>query len=141
MNKYIIKNLLKTGDNSAIAIDDNSRSETIDSPGTLIKDGRILDLGRHIPKVKNGGYAIGLYKFGPNMSKAFFSEADRMINAKKYNAGFHDPLLPLFSSHEVLGLSTNGLSWTDLDTEEDIPYAKDLLKKILIEEQQLSKIS
>ena len=138
LNKYIINNLLTTGDHSAIVIDDKCKT-TIDSPGTIIKDGRILDLGRHIPKVKNGGYAMGLYKFGPNMSKAFFDEADRMINAKKYNAGFHDPLLPLFRSHEVLGLSTNGLSWTDLDTEEDIPYAKNLLKKILIEEKQYSK--
>ena len=138
LNKYIINNLVTTGDHSTIVIDDNPRDKPIDSPGTIIKDGCISDLGRHIPTSKNGGYAIGLYKFNSNISKAFFNEADKMINAKKYGAGFHDPLLSLFSFYEVFSLSTNGLSWTDLDTKEDIQYAENLLKQILIEEMQYS---
>ena len=134
LNKVIIANLLDDEHKSCIAIDDKNKDNFIDSPKTIIRDGRIYDLGRYIPHEQSSGYAIGLYKFGKELIDAFFAEADKMFEKSMYNAGFHDPLIPLFGKYEISWVSTNGLSWSDIDTPQDIPYAQRVLEKILLEE-------
>ena len=137
LNKYILKEFVKSNGKSEIMLDIKNRLSEIDSPGTIIKNNRIYDLGRHISKDDNGGYAIGLYKFNSDLSSAYFNEIEKMLKDYKYNAGFHDPLIPLFRNYEVFPASTNGLSWTDIDTKEDIPRAENLLKEITSEEKNL----
>ncbi|MGD9129912.1 MAG: NTP transferase domain-containing protein [Candidatus Woesebacteria bacterium] len=128
VNPKIIQSMIKTK-NSCIMIDDLRKQEIIDSPGTLVKRDRILDLGRHIPLKKNAGYAIGLYYFNKILSQAFFNQANELLKTE-LNAGFHDPLCKLFNRYRVYPLSTKGLSWTDLDDPEDIPKVKKIINQI-----------
>lgn len=137
LNKFILKEIVKSNGKSEIMLDIKNRSSEIDSPGTIIKNNRIHDLGRHISKNDNGGYAIGLYKFNSALSIAYFNEIEKMLRDNKYNAGFHDPLISLFQNYEVSPASTNGLSWTDIDTKEDISRAENLLREIIFEEKNL----
>jgi len=130
----IIKRLLDYPKKSAIILDTLNKTRNIDSPRTIIENERIIDLGRHIPAEKNGGYAIGIYKFGEELSTAYFSQMDKMLKDNQYNAGFHDPLRALFRKYEVAYVSTGGLSWTELDTPKDIPHLEKVLQKIKIEE-------
>ena len=135
LNKFILKEIIKSNGKSEIMLDIKNRLSEIDSPGAIIKNNRIYDLGRHISKNDNGGYAIGLYKFNNALSIAYFNEIEKMLRDYKYNAGFHDPLISLFHNYEVFPTSTNGLSWTDIDTKEDISRAENLLREITFEEK------
>jgi choline kinase len=119
---------------SVIAIDDVHRLDEIDSPGTIIDSGRIYDLGRHIPRSKNGGYAIGVYKFNEELSRAFFKEAETLLS-NNIQAGFHDPLPSLFKNYPVYAHSTQGLSWADVDEPAEIPQMERTIKRIIKEEQ------
>ena len=135
LNKFIVKSLMTGMNVSSIAIDDVPRNEPIDSPGIITKDSRVLDLGRHIPFNKSPGYAIGLYRFNKALSRVFFSEAEKMLEIN-LNAGFHDPLRNLFNKYPVFLRSTGGLLWTDVDTDEDLVFARHLLKKIIVQENE-----
>lgn len=136
LNKFIIKELLEKSGLSAIAIDDSVNRGIIDSPSITVRGNRIYDLGRHILSEESGGYAIGLYKFNKEFSSVFFSKGEQMLS-ENINAGFHDPLINLFSDYPVFIHSTNGLAWTDIDTKEDIPYAQKVLHKIIKEESSI----
>jgi len=136
LNKFIIKGLLEKSGLSAIAIDDSVGRGIIDSPSITVRGNRIYDLGRHIPSEESGGYAIGLYKFNKELSSVFFSKGEQMLS-ENINAGFHDPLINLFSDYPVFIHSTNGLAWTDIDTKEDIPYAQSVLNNAVIEENSI----
>ena len=129
INRNILSDLIKIKKESAIAVDDSQRGASIDSPCVKSVNGRIYDLGRHIPFERSGGYAVGVYKFGEQLSSEFFNMAEQIF-VKNPNAGFHDPLIPLFKDYPVYVSSTKGRSWMDVDKKEDIPIAIDLLRKI-----------
>jgi choline kinase len=134
INKNIIKNLIESDNESAIAVDDSKKDPSIDSPGIKVIDGRVYDLGRHISFKRSGGYAVGVYKFGRRLSSIFFPKAEQVF-AKNPNAGFHDPLIPLFKDYPVYVCSTKGRSWMDIDKKEDISIACNLLQNIKNEEE------
>jgi len=134
INANIIKDLIETHDQSAIAIDDSKRNALIDSPKVVVADRRIYDLGRHIPFEKAGGYAIGVYKLGQEISPAFFETAEKIFSNDQ-NAGFHDPLIPLFKDYPVYLCSTKMRRWMDIDKKEDIGVACNLLNMIRVEEE------
>ena len=138
VNKIIMNKLINSNHESAIMLDSMNKQKLIDSPGTIVKNGRIFDIGRHIPNSSNGGYAIGLYKFGGHLSTAYYMEVERMLKMNMYNSGFHDPLIPLLKSSSVYMESTDGLSWTDIDEKEDILKAQNILQKIMVEENDES---
>lgn len=133
INGDIIKDIIESEYLSAIVGDDSKHSEPIDSPILEIIDNRIYDLGRHISFEKSGGYAIGLYKFGKDLSSVFFDIAQNVFE-KNNNSGFHDPLIKLFKDFPVYICSTKERLWMDIDTKEDILLANNILKKIIKEE-------
>ena len=57
-----------------------------------------------------------------------------MLEKKMYQAGFHDPLMTLLKSNSVYHVSTEGLRYTDIDDKKDIPKAKHIFNKVLLEE-------
>lgn len=134
IGKQIVKKLLGSPKKSAIMLDTLNKAKDIDSPKTIIKNEYIIDVGRHIPIEKNGGYAMGLYKFSAELSTAYFNEIDKMLKDNNYDAGFHDPLITLFKKYNVSYVSIGRLSWTDIDKPEDIPNAEKVLNKIKIKE-------
>lgn len=125
----ILVDILKS-DESQIAIDDTDYDKPIDSPGIILKDNVIADLGRHIPFEDNKGYAIGIYKISKELSADFFEIAEELLN-EDLNHGFHDPLRKLFASHNIYPCSTSGNIWTDIDVKEDIEKAERYLLKIM----------
>jgi choline kinase len=123
IDREIVRRINDNSDLSKIAVDDFEYVNPVDSPGILMNDDKITDLGRHIPIDNNEGYAIGVYKFNKALSERFFKDANLMLD-KNINAGFHDPLPALFNEFDVYKSPTNGRLWTDIDSEEDIAKAK-----------------
>ncbi len=129
LDREIIKDISSIKNQSIIAIDDFNYSEPLDSPGVLMNNYKVSDLGRHIPFENNAGYAIGVYKFSKELSENFFIEAKKMLD-QDINAGFHDPLPKLFGKFDVLKYRTKNKLWTDIDTYEDINKARQIHSNI-----------
>lgn len=129
LDREILRGVVNKDGLSAIVVDDTPKKEPIDSPSVIVEDGRIYDLGRHISFEASNGYAIGVYKFSRELSRAFFEEAVKMLD-KDLNAGFHDPLPNLFQKFSVYKHSTRKYLWTDIDTFEDIEKARNLHEQI-----------
>ena len=123
LDRRIIKDIYNKHNKSAIVIDDFDYKKPLDSPGVLLQNGIIADLGRHINFENKNGYAIGVYKFTKELSSAFFDETELIIK-KDINAGFHDPLRNLFSKFMIYPSTTKQLLWTDIDEYNDIKKAK-----------------
>ena len=133
-NKGIVDEIFRYKGKSAVMLDQVNKYKVIDSPKTIVRDNKILDLGRHIELERNFGYAIGLYKFNKELSKALFDQIEKMLAKGLVNAGFHDPLIDLFNLYEVLPASTKGLLWTDIDEPDDIPKAEEIYYKLNTEQ-------
>ncbi len=132
INWRIFKDIIDNNHDSCIALDDTGReNEEVDSPRTVVEENRILDLGRHLEHQGSGGYAIGVYKIGSELSTDLFNKAQEMIDSGNVQAGFHDPLIDLFPKHNIMRHSTRGLLWTDIDEESDIAKANQMILDIM----------
>ena len=119
---YHILERIKEKQESSVAIDVLHRKDPIDSPGTIIVNDQIKDLGRHIPLKDNCGYAIGIYRFSADIITDYFDAAEQLI-LDSPNAGFHDPLRELFRDHDVYACDIGDCLWMDIDRPEDIDRA------------------
>lgn len=125
---HILKNIMQSNA-SSIAVDDLHCKQLIDSPGVIIKDGRIADLGRYITEKERNGYAVGIYKYGKDIVREFFDLSAKMLEENQ-EYGFHDPLRILFAKYIITACTVQNYSWTDIDEEGDIAKALDVLKAI-----------
>lgn len=122
----LVVNLLKVQE-AAIIVDNGSYQEQLDSPRVLIRDGRILDLGRHMRIEEANGYAAGIYRFSKELSKVFFP-LSRTLLEKNANLGFHDPLCSLFDKIKIIASDTKNYLWMDVDEKADVEKAEGYLK-------------
>ena len=122
----LILNLFEVHD-AAIAVDNGSYEEQLDSPRVLIRDGRILDLGRHMRIEEANGYAAGIYRFSKELSKSFFPLSRRLLQ-ENVNLGFHDPLCSLFDKIKIIPSYTQSNLWMDVDEKADVEKAEGYLK-------------
>ncbi len=137
LDARIIKNILKRKNISEIVIDD-TKSFSIDSPGTLIVGGRILDLGRHIDPDKNCGYAVGVYKIDSKLSTEFLKVSQEVLR-ENINAGFHDPLRLLFRKRKIMACSTKGMLWSDIDSIADFKKIRYIIGKCYLKKKVVVK--
>ena len=119
---------MKKMEHTCVAVDMLRKKDSIDSPRVL-SDGRILDLGRHIPLEDSIGYAIGIYRFLPDFIPDFFTRAHDYIE-KDPRHGFHDPLHDLSADHEILPVDIGILEWKDIDDLTDIQEAARIVRRL-----------
>lgn len=125
---HILKRVCQTT-NSCIAVDLNCYEKELDSPRVLIQDERIIDLGRHMRIREANGYAVGIYRFTANLTQSYFTLGEEVLQENS-QAGFHDPLRQLFSSHTICPCDTEQYAWMDVDEVEDVKKAESLLNKM-----------
>lgn len=109
---------------ASIAIDGSKYNNPPDSPGVIISLGNIRDIGRHIPK-DNDGYAIGIYKFSPELTERYQHEAARICDVDRL-AGFHEPLRAILKQISVKPVYTDDYKWMDVDKKSDVIRAEKL---------------
>ena len=137
LNSRILDKCLNHKDQNYICVDDLRADQDIDSPAVEIIDGDIKELGRHLKPGHRHGYAIGMYGFNPQGSRAYFESIEKYMNEEKFNAGFHDPLNDIFSQISIKLLSVEQFAWTDLDAPEDIDYVREIYQLSLKQEKEL----
>lgn len=114
---------------NAVGTDSNDYGFQLDSPRLLIKNNRILDLGRHRTIGDSQGYAIGIYKFSAQFSREYFDLGETMASENP-NAGYHDPLVKAFERVMVEPCYTGRYLWMDVDEKSDVSKAEKMIEEI-----------
>lgn len=114
---------------SAIAVDEKDYATQLDSPRVLIKNGRIMDLGRHMKIEDANGYAVGIYRFSADLARTFFETSEELIKSHP-QLGFHEPLRSLFQQYTILPICIGDYLWMDVDEKEDIIKAETYLNML-----------
>lgn len=122
----IVKGIMRMN-GSAVAVDTIHCNEPSGSPGTIIRDDRIYDLGRHIPICDNSGYAVGIYKLCSEVHRDYFALGEKLAS-KNPDAGFHDPLREMFESHVIRSFDVGRKLWMDIDQIEDVEKARQYIQ-------------
>jgi len=126
INKNIIKKLLDPKYKNAAVVELHKESmEVFGFDGIITK----------ISKKKDAiGKALGIYRFLKNTTKKLFEESEKVIKAGNINAFQSEGINPTIIHHRMDLVSTSGMSWIEIDDEEDLLNAERILKKILKEE-------
>ncbi|MBI4116579.1 phosphocholine cytidylyltransferase family protein [Candidatus Pacearchaeota archaeon] len=117
---------------------------------TEIKNGAIVEAHREsmqafgfdniitrITKKKDSiGKALGIYKFSKEASEKLFYEAEKVIELGDLNAFQSEAINPTILVHKMNVVDTAGLSWFEVDDENDLIEAERILNQILKEESQ-----
>ena len=82
------------------------------------------------------GKALGIYKFSKEITGRLFEEAEKVIQTGDINAFQSEAINPTIIHHRMDMVSTNGLSWFEVDEHDDLIEGEITLKKILKEESQ-----
>ena len=130
-HKKILENLLNSEYEAALAIDD-----TISSPlpeeamkATIIKN-KIVDVSKTIPSEKTNGDAIGIYKFSGESLKILINELDRLISSSATKQLFTYAVRNILNKTDIFSVSTEGKAWIEVDDQNDLDAAQNLIKKI-----------
>lgn len=116
-------------DGNAVAADLNDYGTQLDSPRVLVKDGYVLDIGRHRTIQESQGYAVGIYKFGKSFSEEYFELGKKYLTVNP-NAGYHDVLIGNLKRFPFKVSPVRKFSWMDVDEPDDVPKAEEKLKEL-----------
>jgi len=126
-DQRILKKLTMTP-GTAIVID-NVKKLTEESFKVLIKDGRIVEMGKQVDVNIASGEYIGLSKIAENDIDVAVGIL-RSIVSKDRNA-YYDLLFQELSKFlQVRFVYTDGLLWTEVDFPDDLEYAKKIINLI-----------
>ncbi|NQV78096.1 MAG: phosphocholine cytidylyltransferase family protein [Lutibacter sp.] len=89
---------------------------------------------RFSKKKDSMGKALGIYKFSKVATENVFAEAERIINKGEITLFQSEAINPTILNHRMNLVSTNGMSWIEVDEPEDLREAEKILDKIEREE-------
>lgn len=127
-NKNILKDLLDIKYKNGAVVELHKESmEVFGFDGIITK----------ISKKKDAiGKALGIYKFSKEVVEKLFDESEKVIKAGNNNAFQSEGINPTIVHHRMDVISTSGMSWIEIDEEDDILEAEGILNKILKEESE-----
>lgn len=134
VNKNILKAILESEHKNAAVVDDSNTDLPEEAMKVTVFNGKIIDIGKTIPKHKAHGDAIGVYKLSPEGAKVFFEEIEKFIDRGETNVFYLHAMKELLKKMDVRMVSTKGLSWFEIDDHNDLKEAHNIIIKIIEEE-------
>jgi choline kinase len=130
-NKKILENLINSEFEAALAIDD-----TIPIPlpeeamKATIVNKKIVDVSKKILAEKTNGDAIGIYKFSNESLKILINELDDLVSKSITKQLFTYAVRNILKKTDIFSVSTEGRKWIEIDDQNDLNAAQDLIRKI-----------
>jgi choline kinase len=123
----ILESLIRESSGISALLIDDSKTLGAEEMKVKIKDGgRIIkDITKKLdPKTANGEY-IGITKISHDDVSKILEKVDQLLSEKKFPLYYEDAFRLVANESELLsGCSTRGLPWTEIDTVEDMNYAR-----------------
>ena len=92
---------------------------------------KIVDVSKTILPEKTNGDAIGIYKFSGKSLKVLINELDNLISNSVTKQLFTHAVKNILNKVDIFSVSTEGRSWIEIDDQNDLNMAQNLIKKIL----------
>ncbi|MBI4469384.1 MAG: phosphocholine cytidylyltransferase family protein [Acidobacteria bacterium] len=130
-----ILDMLQCDTADASAAVDCSRPLPSDAMRVILDGSRLTSLGKTIPDGLAAGNAIGLYRFSGRAIALLRSEIERWIQRGRINE-FHVAAINALAPYvPIRAISTDGLTWGEVDDYRDLAAAPAKLAQILAEER------
>jgi choline kinase len=130
-NKKILENLINSKYEAALAIDDTISIPLPDEAMKVtIENKKIIDVSKTILPEKTSGDAIGIYKFSGESLKILISELDNLVSKSITKQLFTYAVKNILKKTDIFSVSTEGRGWIEIDDENDLNAAQDLINKI-----------
>ena len=130
-NKKILENLINSKYEAALAIDDTISIPLPDEAMKVtIENKKIIDVSKTILPEKTNGDAIGIYKFSGKSLKILMSELDNLVSKSITKQLFTYAVKNILKKTDIFSVSTEGRGWIEIDDENDLNAAQDLINKI-----------
>lgn len=125
-DKKILKKCIESKGDMTLMIEKNLREETT---RVKIKDGKIISVNKNIDFNKADGNFIGMMKCSKNIKQEFFKSINNLVkeNSQAYYTIAIEDMIE--KGRKINFNETDGLSWTDIDTNEDLILAKEMFLK------------
>ncbi len=128
----ILLEKLINADKENIIVIDTTSSSSGEEMMVGVKNGRILDMQRHLVGDYNTvGEAVGFYRFNRQSCKELKKILAEQIKLKKYELGYENILPILFQKVYFEPVIIDGLKWVEIDFQEDILRAEKLAQGAL----------
>jgi len=127
-NKNILRNLLDAKHNNGAIVETHKESMQAFGFDNIIT---------RISKKKDSiGKALGIYKFSKEASEKLFLEARKVIDSGDLNSFQSEAINPTILNHRMDVVSTDNMSWFEIDDESDLIEAERIYNQIIKEESR-----
>ena len=122
-DKKILKNFFSSKKDIVLTVEKNLREET---SRVKIKDDKIILVNKNINFNEADGNFIGMAKFSKNIITKLFNSIEKI--AKKDSQSYYTSAIEdlIQNGTDVHFVTTENLSWMDIDTPDDLIHAQEL---------------
>jgi choline kinase len=136
-NVHILEALENTSADTA-AVVDFARPLPSDAMKARVDGSRVTFLGKTLPEQFASGNAIGMYRFSTRTANLLRDEIGCWIREGRVKDFYVAAISELASRIPIHAVSTEGLTWGEIDDHDDLAAAPSKFARILAEEQRVS---
>lgn len=131
-DQRILELLVRSPHSSALAIDDHKELAEEEMKVLTSKNGVIKEISKKIdPQLAKGEY-IGVMKISAPDAQIVLGKIADMLKEQDSPSYYEDAIRIVAKETDTFfSCSTQGLSWTEIDTPEDLSYARDIVLRDL----------
>jgi len=125
-DRRILEHAVSSGSKNFLVIDDHKALVDEDMKVLVDTNGKIQRINKGLENNNCKGEYIGIMHLSGASLKAFKQSLESMITAGDTDKYYEDALDKIVKDIELETVSTQGYSWTEIDTPEDYSRAKEL---------------
>ncbi|MEO8430493.1 MAG: phosphocholine cytidylyltransferase family protein [Acidobacteriota bacterium] len=127
-DREVIGLLLTEGPQNRLAVRTRGAVGAEDMKVALAPDGRVADIGKHLPPASASGESIGIAHFGAQFSRRMFSVLERrLVKEGLVGEWYESAFVELISGGEAIHpIDIGGHRAIEIDTPEDLEEARRL---------------
>ena len=121
--------LLKKNQNPSALLIDDCKPLGIEEMKVKTKEGQVIkEIRKELDPSEADGEYIGIMKISRDVAAKVTKKAEQLLSQHKYPLYYEDAF-DLVAKEEdcFFACSTNGLSWTEIDTIDDMNYARNII--------------
>ncbi|MDL2123257.1 MAG: phosphocholine cytidylyltransferase family protein [Deltaproteobacteria bacterium] len=123
----ILGNILSEGNDNSIVVDFDLKPTDDQEKVCIDEDGVIVEMSKTIPYDRAHGKTIGMACFSAGGAKAVLTHLDSVVNSGHRNRWFFSIIADVLDQVPFKAVSTDGEFWAEIDTPEDLAYARKVL--------------
>jgi len=124
----ILELLSATQYDSALLIDDRKHLGAEEMKVTVNDNGAIKEISKNIDPLTANGEYIGIMKISPRVAAKVLEKVETLLSKHLYPLYYEDAFrLAAREEDCIFSCSTKGLPWTEVDTIDDMKYARNII--------------